>query len=26
MSDPRYSKDPAYQKKVQEKLGRSSIF
>ena len=26
MSDPRYSKDPAYQRKVQEKLGRSSIF
>jgi hypothetical protein len=26
MSDPRYSKDPAYQKKVQEKLSRSSIF
>lgn len=26
MSDPRYSNDPAYQKKVQEKLGRSSIF
>jgi hypothetical protein len=25
MSDPRYSKDPAYQRKVQEKLGRSSI-
>ena len=26
MSDPRYSKDPAYQRKIQEKLGRSSIF
>jgi len=26
MSDPRYSNDPAYQKKVQEKLSRSSIF
>jgi hypothetical protein len=26
MSDPRYSKDPAYQKKVQDKLSRSSIF
>jgi hypothetical protein len=26
MSDPRYSKDPAYQRKVQEKLSRSSIF
>ena len=26
MSDPRYSKDPAYQRKVQEKLRRSSIF
>ena len=26
MSDPRYSNDPAYQKKIQEKLGRSSIF
>jgi hypothetical protein len=25
MSDPRYSKDPAYQRRVQEKLGRSSI-
>ena len=26
MSDPRYSKDHAYQRKIQEKLGRSSIF
>ena len=26
MSDPKYSKDPAYQRKVQEKLSRSSIF
>ena len=26
MSDPKYSNDPAYQRKVQEKLGRSSIF
>ena len=26
MSDSRYSKDPAYQRKIQEKLGRSSIF
>ena len=26
MSDPRYSNDPAYQRKVQEKLSRSSIF
>ena len=26
MSDPKYSTDPAYQRKVQEKLGRSSIF
>jgi len=26
MSDPRYSKDSAYQRKVQEKLSRSSIF
>jgi hypothetical protein len=26
MSDPRYSNDPAYQRKVQDKLGRSSIF
>ena len=26
MSDPKYSTDPAYQKKVQEKLSRSSIF
>lgn len=26
MSDPRYSSDPAYQRKVQEKLSRSSIF
>ena len=26
MSDPRYSQDPAYQRKVQEKLSRSSIF
>jgi hypothetical protein len=26
MSDPRYSTDPAYQKKVQDKLSRSSIF
>ena len=26
MSDPRYSRDPAYQRKIQEKLGRSSIF
>lgn len=26
MSDPRYSKDPAYQRKVQDKLSRSSIF
>jgi hypothetical protein len=26
MSDPKYSNDPAYQRKVQEKLSRSSIF
>jgi hypothetical protein len=26
MSDPKYSSDPAYQRKVQEKLSRSSIF
>ena len=26
MSDPKYSTDPAYQRKVQEKLSRSSIF
>ena len=26
MSDPKYSTDPAYQRKIQEKLGRSSIF
>ena len=26
MSDPKYSTDPAYQRKVQEKRGRSSIF
>ena len=26
MSDPKYSADPAYQRKVQEKLSRSSIF
>ena len=26
LSDPKYSTDPAYQRKIQEKLGRSSIF
>jgi len=25
MSDPRYQKDPAYRKRVEDKLGRSNI-